>query len=149
MKAVICIFAFALALFVFGSPYSVRAQTQNGSPVNDQEIRVVDFKELIYSPLARNAQIQGVVVIRVKLDDQGKVTEAVAISGPEIFYLDCLSNVKNWRFKPNPKKTAVVIYDFKILEGRCNSDSSLFVLQGSNIATILVCPPRVNTSSSK
>jgi len=60
MKAVICIFAFALALFVFGSPYFVGAQ--NRSPVNDREIRVVDFKELVYSPLARNAQIQGAVV---------------------------------------------------------------------------------------
>jgi hypothetical protein len=60
-----------------------------------------------------------------------------------------VENVKKWLFKPNASGTALIIYNYKILDGRCNRDASLFILQGANVATILACPPLVNPSSSK
>jgi TonB family protein len=134
-----------ICLFAVNLPAPVQAQ--QGGTLSDRDVKVDSFQELIYPPLARNAHIQGTVVVRVKLDHQGRVAEAVAISGPELLILDCITNVKKWRFEPNASETAVIVYNFTILEGRCNSDSSLFILQGANLATIITCPPKINTSS--
>jgi TonB family protein len=136
-----------ISLLVVGSFLPARAQQVES--ISDNEIKVIDFMEIVYSPLARHAQIQGVVVVRAGIDDQGKVVNAMALSGPDIFKLDCLSNIRKWRFKPNTSKTVVVVYNFKILDGRCNSDPSLFILQGPNLATVITCPATVNPSATQ
>lgn len=60
------------------------AEPQGDDSVNDKDIKVVSFKELNYPPLARSARIQGVVIVRVKLDGQGRVANAIGISGSDI-----------------------------------------------------------------
>jgi hypothetical protein len=53
---------------------------------------------------------------------------------------DTLSNVRKWRFHPNSKKTAAVIYEFHLLEGKCNAGrTGLFVLRRPNLATVTTC----------
>jgi TonB family protein len=136
----ICLLAISPSTFAFG---------QKDPAVDDKDTKVVSFEELIYPPLARSARMQGVVVVQVKLDRQGKVTDAVGVSGSELLMLGALENVKKWQFEPNSRKNAIVVYNFKILEGRCKSDSRLFVLQGANLATVMTCPPEINTSSSR
>ena len=137
---VICLFAISPLAWV---------QAQQDSSLSDKDIKVASFEELIYPALARSARIQGAVVVRVRLDDQGKVMEAAAVSGHELLAITSVTNVKKWRFEPNARKTAVIIYNFTIIDGRCNSDSSLFILRGANLATVITCPPRINTSSSR
>jgi len=105
--------------------------------------------ELSYPALARSARIQGVVVVRAKLDSQGKVVDAVGVSGSELLLPSSLENVKKWRFEPNARKSTIVVYNFTIIEGRCSSYSSLFVLQGANLARVITCPPQANVSSSR
>ena len=125
----------------------VGAIAAQGNPtVTDKDIKVVDFEELKYPPIARAARIQGTVVIRVTLDDTGGVKDAEAISGAELLVRDCLTNVKKWRFRPNPQKTAVIIYQFKMPGGECKSVSSLFMFRGPNLATIIGCEVPVETT---
>jgi TonB family protein len=137
-----------LVIFLLALGPLLPLRAQQVESINDNEIKVVDFTEIVYSPLARHAQIQGVVVVRARINDQGKVVDATAVSGPDIFRLDCLTNIRKWRFKPNTSKTVVIVYDFKIVDGRCNSDPSLFILQGSNLATVMTCPATVNPSAT-
>jgi TonB family protein len=113
---------------------------QQDQTLGDKDVHVLDFEDMPYPPIARAAHVQGTVVVRVKLDDSGKVVDAAAISGPQLLILDVLTNVKKWVFKPNASKTAVIVYNFTILDGRCKSLSRLFVLQGTNIATVITCP---------
>jgi TonB family protein len=95
------------------------------------------------------ARVQGAVVVRVTLDGQGNVTDATALSGHEFLVRLVLPNVRTWIFKPNAKKSAIVIYNFMILPGVCDDQAgSLFVLQGKNVATVITCPPNVNVTSS-
>lgn len=112
------------------------------------DVNVITFEEMAYPHLAYYTHLQGAVAVRIKLDEQGKVTDAVAISGLPLLAGPSVENVKRWIFKPNATKTGLVIYDFRILDGRCNRDSSLFILQGKNIATVLACPPQVNPSTA-
>lgn len=134
-----------IGLAVIGCICSSWAQEEK--PVSDSDVKVIDYTELSYSSIARYAGIQGAVVVRAQIDDQGKVVDATIISGPEVFRLDCLNNVRKWRFEPNPRKSVIVIYNFSLLDGRCKSDSSLFVLQGRNLATIVSCPHSVEVTS--
>ena len=114
--------------------------------VPDKDIRVIDFEELQYPLMARAARIQGVVVIRVKLDRNGNVTGSEAISGAELLARVCLENAKKWRFQPNPEGAAVIIYHFSMPGGICKSASSLFIFSAPNIATIIGCDVPVSTT---
>ena|ERR1700732_4307361 len=139
---------FMIALLAFCRSSSAKPQ-QDQIITDKGDVNVVRFEEMEYPHLAYYTHLQGPVAVRVKLDEQGKVSEAVAISGLPLLASPSVENVKKWLFKPNASKTALIIYNYKILEGRCNRDSSLFILQGANVATVLACPPLVNPSSSK
>jgi|SRR5882724_11993773 len=144
MKTVKRIALFCLSLLsVFSSPV-VNGQ-QNGA-VDDKDIRVVDFEDMKYPPVARASRIQGVVVIRVKLDGGGRVAETSAVSGMELLVRDSLLNAKKWRFKPNSEKGAVIVYVFRLPGGECKSEVSLAMFRPPNIMTVIGCDVPVQTS---
>ena len=101
----------------------------------------MDFKELRYPSLGT---AQGVVVVRVKLDNQGKVVNAEALSGAPLLVQPSVVNAKTWRFKPNSQKAAIVVYNFRV-KGVCFSAnwSSQMILYPPNFAVITACshPP--------
>lgn len=112
--------------------------------INDEDIKLVSFEDLAYPALAANTRLQGVVVVRAKLDADGNVVAGSAVSGSKFLIPDCLSNIKKWKFKPNPQRTVVVVYDFKIEEGACHDRSrSLFLLVHPNFASVTICSPVV------
>jgi TonB family protein len=108
--------------------------------IYDKDMRVIDFEDLKYPAIAHSAHIEGVVVIRVELDDEGKVAEALPISGTESLIISALANAKKWRFEPNSKRAAVLVYDFRI-EGFCrdNSESGQSIYRPPNFTTITAC----------
>jgi TonB family protein len=132
----------ATCLLVLSSLISVGAQ-QNQT-VLDKDVRVVDFDELKYPSVALQARTQGVVVVQVKLDDHGKVTDAMPISGTEVLISDSLANVRKWRFRPNAQKAAVIVYNFRLASGMSKSGCSHFMLDAPNFVTVTAgCPPEV------
>ncbi|MGB6402349.1 MAG: energy transducer TonB [Candidatus Sulfotelmatobacter sp.] len=127
----------SVGLLVLSVSYSPAQQEQT---VNDEDIVVSSFEEMIYPAIARAAGREGTVVVEVKLDKDGYVVSASAISGSKMLIPDTLSNVRKWRFHPNSQKTAVVIYEFHLVEGKCNAGrTGLFVLRGPNVATVTTC----------
>jgi TonB family protein len=141
MKSTAGIALFIFSLLWMGTWRSLQAQ-QNDT-VKDKDIRVVDFVDLEYPPLARTAHLQGVVVVRATLDDHGKVVDAVAISGQDVLIPACLANVKRWRFRPNTENAAVIVYNFRMIEGSSKSGASQFIFQGPNFATITAGLPTI------
>ena len=126
-----------------------QAQTPN-STLKPDDIKVVSFEDLTYPALAQNNQpaAEGIVVVRIMLDNKGRVTRADALSGKEVLIPDSLSNAKKWRFEPNATKTAVIVYNFRIARGICKLASSFFTLDPPNLATITACLPVTATSNS-
>jgi protein TonB len=53
-----------------------------------------------YPPLARQARIQGVVVLRAIIDKEGKVAQLEVISGHPLLVQSAMEAVKQWRYKP-------------------------------------------------
>jgi periplasmic protein TonB len=62
--------------------------------------RAVKVVQPSYSPVARTAQIQGVVVIEAIIDEHGNVVEAHAVSGPGLLIPAALKAVTQWKYEP-------------------------------------------------
>jgi protein TonB len=54
----------------------------------------------LYPPLARQARIQGSVVLHAIIDKDGKVAQLEVISGHPLLVQSALDAVKQWRYKP-------------------------------------------------
>ncbi|HEX8566085.1 MAG TPA: energy transducer TonB [Pyrinomonadaceae bacterium] len=88
------IFAFAV-LFAF--TFIAKAQTQNVS--NNEQPKVVAALAPVYPAVARAVGASGDIIIEVKINSQGKVTSANAISGHPL--LRDVSSIasKRWKFE--------------------------------------------------
>jgi TonB family protein len=136
--------AFALTCSLF---MTAPLSAQGKAPIENKDMRVVEFAELQYPAIGRTAEIQGIVVVQAKLDEQGRVADATALSGPRELIPDCLANVKKWRFAPTAGGTAVVVYNFRLTEGVFKNGPNQFVLYPPNFATITATLPQVQTSA--
>lgn len=54
-----------------------------------------------YPSIARNAGVEGAVVIEVVIDKTGKVTGEHAISGPQMLRKSALDAVRGWKYQPS------------------------------------------------
>jgi len=113
---------------------------QQGRPVGDDDMKVLSFEDMNYPALARTARVQGVVVVQVKLDDEGKVAEATPISGKQAFITDCTANARKWRLRPSAQRAAVTVHTFRLSDGISKSGCDHFMLEPPNFATITTCP---------
>ena len=108
--------------------------------VNDKDATVISFEDMPYPLLACVSSLQGVVVVRASLDQDGKVLSAKAISGPDLLAKDALANIRKWHFDPNGNKTAIVVYEFRLIEGECGGTrGQLFVFRQPNQALVVGC----------
>jgi len=53
-----------------------------------------------YPVLARQARVEGDVVLDATLDAQGSVTNLTVISGPQLLYASALQAVRTWKYEP-------------------------------------------------
>ncbi len=125
-----------------------RAAARN-EPVHDADINVIHFEALKYPHLAWQTRSVGLVVIRAKLDKEGKVVDAEAISGNPILIPDSLENIKKWRFQPNKQGAVVIVYNFRILSADCAEDNQrFFTLELPNFVTVSACAIHLETQTS-
>jgi TonB family protein len=105
-------------------------------PVFDETIKPIYFETLTYPLMARISHVQGVVVLRVTLNNEGRVVSATPISGPKALLSDCVANSRKWRFEPTAEKIAVIVYEFRI-DGLCQLPcASQFTFRPPNAARI-------------
>lgn len=57
-------------------------------------------EKALYPAIAKAAHITGDVVVGVELDETGKVTKYVLISGPEMLRSNAIDAAKQWTFSP-------------------------------------------------
>jgi protein TonB len=68
----------------------------------------------VYPPLARQARIQGNVVLHAIIDKDGRVGELQVISGHPLLVQSALEAVKNWRYQPTQLNSEPVEVDTTI-----------------------------------
>ena len=67
---------------------------------NVQEAALTVKTNPIYPPLARQARIQGDVVLHAIIDKDGRVSELQVVSGHPLLVQAAVEAVKQWRYKP-------------------------------------------------
>lgn len=117
--------------------------TSNGAqeqPIYDEALGVESFVDMYYPPIAVDARVQGVVVVSLRLNNDGTVAAASALSGPKVLVEPTVENARKWRFrfKKEPQKAAVIVYEFR-LSGPCHHQTTLFELVHFNFARISAC----------
>ncbi len=139
------------SIFLLGSLMTVlmaSGASAQSEPVNDADIKVVHYESLRYPHLAWQTRSEGLVVIRAKLDKEGNVVDAAAISGNPILIPDSLENIRKWRFQPNKQGAVVLIYNFRVLLADCaETNQQFFTLQYPNFVTVSACGIKLQTYS--
>ncbi len=101
------------------------------------------FETLDYPLLAKQARVEGVVVIQAHLDALGNVKSAVPLSGSKYLIPASVANAKKWQFETEQNNSTLLIYEFRF-EGVCKRPcSTLFVIRPPNHAVILTGSPLV------
>lgn len=77
-------------------PAEVRPQ----AVINDRPAAVTSRAPTEYPEKARLNGIQGIVVLRLLIDEQGQMLKADLISGPEVLAKAAMKSVRNWKFSP-------------------------------------------------
>lgn len=73
-----------------------------------------------YPIMARSARVQGTVIVRVSVDETGKVIDAEAICGPRELYGASVAAAKQWKFTPTllsgvpVKVTGTISFNFML-----------------------------------
>ncbi len=133
-------FLLLLSVVLLYSPSVPSAQEEVTEP--EAQAQLLSFEDMAYPAVARVARVQGIVVIRAKVDQGGNVIAASALVGPKALVSDSVANIRKWKFKPTSGKAAIIVYEFSLDEGACRDAShSLFRLIFPNFATITACNP--------
>jgi len=72
-----------------------------------------------YPEMAEKYHIEGIVVVKVSVATDGKVTQAEFVRGPNIFRSVSLDAAKRWSFKPPTNETlaGTIHFTFKLNSG--------------------------------
>jgi periplasmic protein TonB len=65
-----------------------------------KEPRLISAPPVVYSPIARQAHIEGTVILDAVIDEQGNVTQVRAISGPALLLASALKAVSERKYAP-------------------------------------------------
>lgn len=122
------------------SPIATGASDQQEDVIEDRNVEVLQLVPPIYPPEAHSLGVEGVVVVKVKIDAEGNVAEAVALSGNRWLTPYCARNAKKWHFLPNNLRAAILVYDFRI-KGYCHDNTELgdSVFHAPNFTTVVGC----------
>jgi len=87
-----------------------------GHETNEHRACVSHVETLAYPKLAQTAHITGEAVVRVTINEAGKVEKAEAISGPPILLKYAVANVGGWTFSPpeSAPQTETITFQFEI-----------------------------------
>jgi Gram-negative bacterial TonB protein C-terminal len=129
----LCISTVALTASVFATTCA-RAQQQQ--TIFDKDIQVLKLTNPVYPAIAHTAHIEGVVVVRVSLDDKGSVTDATALSGPKFLIPASIDSAKASQYKRNPERAVIMVYRYVFSAPAREPNHDLVVLYRPNFVTI-------------
>ena len=95
--------AILISTFYISLPLFPKASGQTGS----ETPAVVQAIPALYPPLARNANVSGVVFVEVEVDPGGNVTKVRAIEGHQILKLAAEKAASKWKFKALEKQATM------------------------------------------
>jgi TonB family protein len=134
-----------LTLFVYiavtNPSYGQQSNAPGSALPSFNALEVVHFEEMKYPAIAQYApnESRGPVVLKVTIDEQGKVAQAFTMSGNPLLTPEALANIKKWQFSAAKANTGVIVYNFRRTLAECGSLNSLFIFEPPNLVTVSAC----------
>lgn len=100
--AIVCVLLFAATPF-WAQEEKAPAPEANVNIVTQAKkkgLKIVKMVKPVYPPEAKAEGIEGLVKVDVVVNDEGDVTEAEAMSGPEILRTAAVEAVRRWKYQP-------------------------------------------------
>ena len=66
----------------------------------DRKLKIVREVKPTYTPEAREAKLAGVAKMEILVDENGRVSSAQVLEGPDVFHQAAIDAVRQWEFKP-------------------------------------------------
>lgn len=109
--------------------------------VASSQVVVGQTDVLPYPEAARRAGIQGAVVLKLRIDEAGKVVGSTVLSGPSALAEYSQENVGIWFYGRGGKsRTDVVVFEYRIEDGLCHDgSSSLTIWRHPGLVSIVTC----------
>lgn len=140
----------ALRSWVVVAAFLLSTPAQGG-----EETSVKHLVALDYPRLAASARIQGDVVLKCMLNDDGQVKNTEVVSGHPVLAKDARENAAKWAFSPttgsrDESRVFALIYRFR-LEGVCFAPNctSSFSFDSPNQATVITQARHWTPSASR
>lgn len=131
------VLALGISVHVVGAPM---VQAQSPETIFDTPGVVRSAEKMSYPPIARQARVEGDVVVKVTLDSAGNIASAIGLSGAKLLIDDSVANAKKWQFAPGSSSTVIIVYEFRISKRECNTTTkSRFRFKEPNIAVVTGC----------
>jgi uncharacterized protein (TIGR03790 family) len=91
------------------TPAPPAPSVQDASVSLDFPIRLLSKTPIKYPDAARLAHVEGVVVVRLLIDEMGQVMKAELVSGDKRLAKSVLASVKSWRFEPELENGRAIV----------------------------------------
>ena len=98
----------ALFLILFALALTGNAMSFPGPRQQQPQLKAIHKVDPEYPEEARNAGVQGKVVLEITIEENGEVSEAKVINGHRLLNQAAIDAVKQWRFSNPLKEQAVV-----------------------------------------
>jgi hypothetical protein len=98
-----------------GATLSAGQQTKGDRAAGDEAIYLRDYAPMDH-PGPFDAAGDGYVTVKLTLDRQGNVKDAVALSGPRGLVQPAVENAKKLRLQPMSTRTVVFVYQFVVVD---------------------------------
>ena len=99
------------------------------------------LRSMSYPESALAASVEGVVVIRVRVNKEGAVTSAKSLAGPPALAPAAVANARLYGARPGASGIRMLVYEFEIAAGPCGGASRSFFRSkyGNAMAKITGC----------
>ena len=116
----------SVSLFPLHALVRDQVVAQEGPVQVESSMTLLHGSRIAYPEAARKQRIEGEVVASITLDEQGQVTDARIVSGPEQFRKAVLSSLLTWHYNPSKlgRREATVTVRFRLpAEGSGSTDA--------------------------
>ena len=111
---------------------------QQDNTIYDEDVEFVNAAPMEYPPELLHSGVLGTALIKVSIGEDGGVVGASPVAGNPWLIPRCVSNARKWRFKPNPQKSAIIVYEFRQGDSLC-SGGAYSRIREPNLVEVTVC----------
>jgi TonB family protein len=150
-RLILCLTLSAAALFMVVRtapsifPLRVHAQELGSAPIQVLQggDNLTHRAALVYPGRAIERRIEGDVALEVSVDEQGQVSDARVLSGPEELRRACLQSILEWRFRTPATPSIEVVVHFQLPKDGSSSEVVLPAVpaESENVRTFVMYSP--------